>query len=373
MTQRPVRPQEPRTPRPALRKSRLASWALPIAVVIAVAAGVWWFVFRPQPEERATKLLDAAGAAMRQRDFVTAEAKLRKALEIAPDNGILLHNLGVLYLEQNQLVEARAAFEKAAATHGPQANQVMAEDLYQLATISYAEKKWDQTASELERAIAADPTRAQLHARLLDLQLRRLDDAAAADSTQSRFLRLCGRTAGNLEAAAFVFYQNEVWDRAETLARDAVALADSQATAHALVARSMWRQGRAGDSLRYLDGPLARYPGRAELWIAQGTILNAERHRTPALAAADRAVAIAPRDIEAHDLRRHVLANFGRYQEALQEIEIAVGLTDDPGRREALKRDARRLRGILAASGGTGVIGGAAPGDTARGGGGPPP
>jgi len=332
---------------------------LPVVVVLAVVIGVWWFVFRDSSEERATKLLGEAGAAMRQQDFATAEAKLRSALALVPENGVLLHNLGILYLQQKRLDEARAAFTQAIATHGPHANQVQAEDLYQLATISYMEGKFPLAATELERAIAADPLRAQLHARLLDLQLRRVKDDVAADSTAARFLRVCGRSAGNLEAAAYVFYQNERWPQALTLAREAVALADSQVSAHALVARVLWRQGSSRDGLRSLDEPLARYPRAAELWIAQGAILLDEGRRQAALTAADRAVQLAPKDVEAHDLRRHVLSNFGRLQEALAEIEIARGLTTEPARQQALQRDEQRLRAMLKATGGTGFMGGA--------------
>src|SRR5205085_9403431 len=133
-----------------------------------------------------------ARAAMKAGNLPLAETDLKKALSIRPNNGVLLHNLGILYVQQKRVAEARTAFQRAADAHGPQASQVRAEEYLQLAQLSYAEKNWPRAASELEQAIAADPQRSMLHTRLLDLQLGRMNDPAAADSTTSRFLRLCG-------------------------------------------------------------------------------------------------------------------------------------------------------------------------------------
>jgi tetratricopeptide (TPR) repeat protein len=348
------------------------SWLIPIVVVLVVAAGVWWFVFRPSREERGKELLSRAGEAMQKRDYAAAERDLKAAIELVPANAVLWHNLGILYLGQQRLSEARSAFQRAAAACGPQDAQMRADELFQIASISYSEKKWPQAAQEMEQALAADPQRPHLHARLMDLQLRRLKDSAAADSSTARFLRLCGRTAGNLEAAAYVFYQNEHWPRAEALAREAIALADSQTSAHALVARALWRQGTARDGLRYVESARERYPRAAALWVAQGAIQLDVGLRSAALAAADRAVELAPDDVDAHDLRRHALSSVGRNEDALREIEVVRRLTQDAGRLQALKRDEARLRSFMRATTGGARARGGAPADSAAGGGPPP-
>jgi tetratricopeptide (TPR) repeat protein len=333
-----------------------SSWILPIVVLAAVLVGVWYFVFRATPEERADRLMKEARLAMQTQDYVTAEDRLQSALRLTPGNGVLLHNLGILYLQQNRLADARNAFERAAESHGPQASQLRAEELFQLATISYLEKNWAQAADELERAIAADPTREQLHGRLLDLQLGRLEDRVAADSTAARFLRLCGRTPRNLYDIGLLYYQNGVYDVAADRARAAVAMQDSLVEAHALLARALWKSDRIQEGLKSLQGPMQRYPKAPELWIAQSLLLGEGRSRDDALAAADRAVALAPNDFEAHQARQKALALLGRYQEASQEIDVARRLTQDPGQLRMLQTQQGLLKRMMNMTGGSGGV-----------------
>jgi len=338
-------------------------WLLPLAVVAAVAGGVWWFVFRESMEEKGQKLLDAAAIAMKTQDFATAEKRLMEVLKLQPDNGLLHHNLGVLYFQQRRLPEARVQFQAAAKAHGPQASEVRAEEYFQLATLSYMERNWPQAARELNLAIESHPERAQLHTRLLDLQVGRMGDLAAADSTVVRYLRLCGRTAANLESVAYVYYQNKQYNRAEDVAREATAASDSAHAAYGLIARSMWRQGRLREGLKSLDAPLARYPSAATLWVARGLLLAEDSKHEEALAAADRALQLNPQDYEAHKLRQKVLGEMSRLPEALKEIEIAMQLTQDPAEQRLLAAQQQVIRGVLQQTGGTGVLppGGAAP------------
>jgi len=341
------------TPAPPPRRG-LPGWIAPVALLLVVGIAVWWFVFRESKEERGQRLIDQARKAMQAQDFATAEANLKSAIELAPQNGVLLHNLGVLYLKQNRLAEARSALERAVVSYGPDASEVQAEDLFQLASISFTEKKFQQAAAELERAIAAHPTRAQLHARLFDLQLGRLEDATAAENTLARWLRICGRTPRNIEDAAFIYYQHQHFDDAALLAGQAAALQDSFVEAHAMRARALGRGGRGREGLESLRGPLQRYPQSPELWVAQSIVLVDLGAGREGLAAADRAVALAPKDFEAHQARQKALSATGQLEEALKEIEVARELTTDPGYQRMLLRRQRLLRATLGqAQGGT--------------------
>ena len=336
---------------PAATPGRRLAWILPIVVLAAVAAGVWYFVFRESKEERATRLVQEGRTAMDLQDFVTAETKLQKALQLTPENGVLLHNLGVVYLKLDRKEDARAAFERAAAAHGPEASDVRAEELFQLATISYGEKQWQRAATELERAIAAHPTRIQLHTRLLDLQLGPLENPTAAESTTARFLRLCGRTPENLSNAGFLHYQNKNWAEAERLARQSIALQESYVPGHAILARSLWKSGKPRDGLRALEEPIARWPDAPVLWVTRSLLLADVGAHAEALEAADRAVALAPGDFEAHQTRQRALALLGRYEEALREIDVARQLTQDPSELRMLQTQqaiVRRMMGFAA-------------------------
>lgn len=341
------------TPSPR-RRATVGAWLAPLAALAAVAAIVWWFVFRESPAERGARLLREANVAMQARDFLTAEERLQAALKLAPQNALLHHNLAVLYVQQKRPVEARAAFERAAAACGPEVNQVRAEEYFQLATLSFAEKKPAQAARELELAIEAHPSRLQLHTRLLDLQLGPLADSTAAAATTERLLVDCGRTPRHLTDAGYVHYQHRSYIAAAALAQAAVAMRDSFPEGHALLARSLGKQGRMAEGLRGLDGPLERYPRAHELWVAKSLLSLDVGLRKPALEAANRAVSLAPRDFEAHQARQKALAGDGQLQEALAEIEIARGLAADPAQLQMLQRQESFLRRLLgqAASGG---------------------
>lgn len=335
----------------AAKKRALTSWLVPAFVLVAILGGLWWFVFREGDEERGARLIREARIAMDTQDFASAEKLLKEALEIAPDNGLLLHNLGILYSQQNRFPEARAHFQRAAAAHGPEAAAVRGEEYFQLASVSYAEKKWGQAAAELKEALIADPHRPLLYTRLLDLQLGRAADPAGAESTTARYLRMCGPTAGNLKDAGFVHYQNKRYGESERLGRAAVALADSFVEAHALVVRSVWKNTTAGNALTALAGPLERYPRSAELWSLRAFLLIDTGARTPALEAADRAVELAPRSFEAHQARQKALALHGRLEDAMREIEVTRGLTNDPMEQQILLRQQRTLRSMMGIQG----------------------
>jgi len=312
-----------------------------------VVAGVWYFVFREGKEERVSRLVREGRTAMDLQDFVTAESRLQEALRLTPGNGVLLHNLGVVYLKLNRPEDARTTFERAAAAYGPEANELRAEELFQEATISYGEKQWARAASELERAIAAHPTRVQLHTRLLDLQLGPLQKPAAAESTTTRFLRLCGPTPENLGNAAYVHYQNKSYAEAENLSRQAIALQDSFIQGHAILARSLWKSGRPRDGLQALETPIARWPDAPALWVSRSLLLADIGERIEALNAADRAVALAPGDFESHQARQKALALLGRYDEALREIDVARQLTQDPSEQRMLQTQQSIVRHMM--------------------------
>lgn len=329
---------------PPARGRAIPSWLLPALLLAVIGAASWYFVFRESDAERVQRLVAEGRQAMDANDFVVAEARLREALETSPESGILMHNLAVAYVRQNRLEDARNMFHRAAAAYGPEANEVRAEEYFQLATLSVNAKEWDRAVQELKQAIASHPTREMLYARLLDLQLGPAKDANGADSTTSMFLRSCGRTAANLSAAAYVHFQNESYGQSEALARQAVAVSDSTWDAHATLARTLAKTGRADLGLRHLEPVLERHPGVAELWVAKGQLLLTRELRTAALEAADRAIEIAPRSFETHRLRQMALAGLARLDEALAELAIARDLTQDPAVLRQLLADQKNLR-----------------------------
>ena len=149
--------------------------------------------------------------------------------------------------------------------------------------------------------------------------------------------------------AASLHYKNKSWPEAEKLARQAIALQESYVQGHAILARSLWKSGRPRDGLQVLEAPIARWPDAPALWVARSLLLAEVGARAEALQAADRAVALAPEDFEAHQTRQKALALLGRYEEALREIDIARQLTQDPSELRMLQTQqsiVRRMMGI---------------------------
>lgn len=328
---------------PARRRAVL-TWIPAAVLLVAIGGAAFYYVFRESDAERLRRLVEEGRRAMEVNDFATTQARLEEALAKAPNDAILLHNLAVAYARQNRIEEARNHFERAARAHVPEANELRAEEYLQLATLSVQEKAWERAMEELRQAIAAHPTGEIYHARLLDLQLGPGGSAAGADSVTAQFLRLCGPSAANLSAAAYVHYRNRSYPSAEALAREAIALSDSAWDAHATLARSLGQTGRPAEGLRHLDAVLERQASVPDLWVAKTQLHLKREMRDEALAAADRAVQVGPRDVETHRVRQLALGALGRYDEAIEELESARDLTRDPGLLQQLRNEQRNLQ-----------------------------
>ena len=110
--------------------------------------------------ERAVKLapdavetLLAVARANRRGDAARAEAALRKALALAPNDGRLTLNLGSLYRVQNRLDEAMALYEQAAASP-----DVMPLARYDQFLVSFYQRKFADAERYVRESVAALPT-----------------------------------------------------------------------------------------------------------------------------------------------------------------------------------------------------------------------
>ena len=345
---------------------RRAAFVAALATALLTALVVWWFNGREGPNDRADRAdrdLAAAKLAMDIGNFATAEEHLRSAVERMPESAVLQHNLGVLYLRMDRKADARAAFERAAKAHPPEAQAVRAEEYFQLASISVTEKDWKRAEGELQQAIAADPNRRLFHARLIDLQLGSLKEPAAAESSAARFLRTCGDDAENLHAIGFIYTQQKDYVRAEFWGREAVARDDTVTKAHALVANSLARQGRGREAVQYLAPLLEKQPRNGELWIARARVAMSLGDRRAVIEAADQAVRALPNSFEAHLIRMQALGGAGRLEEAVAEAGRARAVAADATDHRRLRTEEATLQRALQMQNRL-IVGGAAGSDT---------
>ena len=326
----------------------MVRWGAPILGLVAVAAGVWIFVFRESPGDRVARIMTEAKEAVDLYEYDRAEQLMQEAIRTMPNNALLHHNLATVYGRDEKWDAAREEFANAAALYGPEANEVRAEEYFQISEIDSHQGRFEDATRALEQAIASHPVRGSLHTRLIDLQLS-LQNLAGADSSTSRFLRLCGRTPENLVAVARVHYRRNSWKLSLELAQAAAQADDSLIAAHVLVAKSYWKMGHAADGLRYLEGPLARYPTAVDLWVARGSLDVDLSRFDDGLASIDRALQIHPRHYDAHRARLMVLFTANRLPEAMKQAELCQTMASSEDEKRFLNammgRIGRRMRG----------------------------
>jgi tetratricopeptide (TPR) repeat protein len=332
-----------------LRISRhTVRWAAPILGLAVVAAGVWLFVFRESPADRVGRLMNAAKEAVDLFEYTRAELLIQEAIQRMPNSPLLHHNLATVLVRDEKWDAAREEFARAAALYGPEANEVRAEELFQVAQIDVHQGHLENAAGALEQAIVSHPQRAPLHTQLIDLQLS-LQNVAGADSSTRRFLRLCGRTPDNLTAVARVHYRRNSWKMSLELAQAAAQANDSLIAAHVLVAKSYWKMGHAAEGLRYLEGPMARYPTAVDLWVARASLDVGVARYDDGLRSVDRALQIHPHHYDAHRTRLMVLFAANRLQEALQQAQLCRSMVSSEDEKHFLDsmiaRIGRRMRG----------------------------
>lgn len=124
----------------------------------------------------ATKAFEKAGKELRKKkiNFFKVTAELKKAVEIYPDFAAAWQLLGEAHLQQQDLQEARDAFERAAI-----ADSQFALPLLSLAAIELDDKRWEEVVEKSRQALEINPRLARAHyfRALADSSLGNLNEA----------------------------------------------------------------------------------------------------------------------------------------------------------------------------------------------------
>ena len=320
--------------------ARARSWILPLVLLGIAGVGIWFFVFREDPQARAGRLLAEARQSMDLFEYSKAEKLLREAIGLQPNQGLLHHNLAIVQLEQGHNEEARNSFELSASLYTPDQGALKGEEYFQLASLDYKEEKYRDAARHLLQAIDADPTRTLLHTRLIDLQLLQLRAPASADTSTMRFLGLCGRTPRNFLDAGTVHYRRGSYQVAESLAKAALAVSDTSLEAHVLLANARWKSRKFDEGLAGLDEPLRRNPRAVGLWVARGSLLIGAKRFDEAHAALDRAIEMSPTNYEANFAKMMAYSDAKRFAEAAQQGRLCLPLAPN-------ENEERFLQGMI--------------------------
>ncbi len=120
-----------------------------------------------EPQQLAA-LINLGWIAQREKAWGEAEAYLKKAQHLAPENAPVWLALGVVYLEQNRIDFAQAAFSQVVALEPENARA------HRLLGLTFGRKAWYSGAeAELRRSIELEPSDAGAHFNLAVVYLQR--------------------------------------------------------------------------------------------------------------------------------------------------------------------------------------------------------
>ncbi len=186
-----------------------------------------------------------------------------------------------------------------------------------LAQVCHALGEAEARLDALRQAVAVSPGWSLAARELADA----LDDA---DQREEAIVTLERATTRNpLDALAHGFLAERLWDigrSREALDRAKTAVRLEPGYEWAWHAVQMWAERlESPDEPTELTRELTRdRAGDPRVWLRLARMLHHPRHNDEVLAALDRAVALDPRNVEAHDLRAERLAEMGRFDAALE-------------------------------------------------------
>lgn len=230
------------------------------------------------------------GIALRAlRLYADSERAYRRALSINPRYGAASHNLGALLSQQKRSSAALAELDRAQAlgARGPELHYNRARSLYELG-------RYDETESELMKAIALRPTDARVHVMLAQVRFARGDPQYAAElqraidaHPQELALRV---TLANLYRDA-----GEI-DRALAILSEARTCAQGYPSLQLAFATALQEAGNPSDALNVLRETQAEHESHPMLGYLLPPVLMACGHADEALYVVREARKRAPGD-----------------------------------------------------------------------------
>ncbi|PIT01534.1 acetylglucosamine transferase [Bradyrhizobium nitroreducens] len=258
------------------------------------------------------------GGSVGQRAFQNARLQKRQKAEVLPlvGHALQLHKMGLL-------PEAQAAYRQVLQL-AP--NQVVA--LHMLGIMESDAKNYQQAESLLRRAVAADPRSADAHMSLgIALNGLRRHDEACASYRKSLALRPNHAvTLSNLGNASVAL---ELHEEALHSYDKALALDPNLAEAHNGRGWALCRQRSYDEAVASLNRALSIKPNYAAALANRATALRELQRFDEALADGNRAIALAPDDANGWLARAGVLLQIQQIAQASHDCEQALAI--DPG------------------------------------------
>lgn len=235
---------------------------------------------------------EAAQKFERVNDWAAAETEWREALKIAPTDGRTWVNLGIALTRQNKTNDAVDAYTRAAALEPTLAGAHLNLGLLYVKNTDFA-----SAVAPLRRALTLDPQNESAR-RALVVALIGIENFQAASREIAVLLAHAPRDAALLELAADMLI----------------------------------RQHRYSEAVAVLKRRLELESATGKLWAEYGDALDGAKRTPEALAAYERAVALAPDDSNTRYGLGYLYWKLYRYPEAERELK------------EVLRRNAKDAR-----------------------------
>src|ERR1051325_7436100 len=332
----------------ALRAGNLAGAITSLSEAVAIAP-------------RHVVALNLLGMLMHQSArYSEAESLLIRALREQPQSETTLYNLGLTLKALGRPLEAAARFSEAIRI-----NPNIAETWNNRGSALNDARKFDEAISDFDRAIELKPDYAESYCNKGNslVELRRFDEASDAYQTALHLLPKlapawvgCGQTAlakqeyaqalDAFEAACRIDKKNHpAWrgaattlmalgrlGDAELAINEAIALAPLQPQGWIIKGVLLLKQLRLDDAIVTFGAAIQLEESNARAWSGLGDALRLaselgrKKRHDEALSAYSKAIELDPTLAQAHYGRGSLFADLRRYEEALANYDVALGL-----------------------------------------------
>ncbi|MBH5389275.1 O-linked N-acetylglucosamine transferase, SPINDLY family protein [Bradyrhizobium diversitatis] len=252
-----------------------------------------------------------------------ARAAYRQLLQIAPDQFIALHMLGVMESNARNYQLAEMLLSRAVA-----ADPRSAEAHMGLGVALNGLKRHDEARASYRKALALKPNYALALSNLgnasaaLDLHLEALDSYDQA-------LALDGNLAEAYNGRGSALCRLRNYDEALTSLNRALSIKPDYAAALANRAVALRELQRFDEAMADCNRAIALAPDDVNGWLWRANVLLQTQRIAEALSDCERALAIAPDSDQAHLVLGLCFAGLGRVDEALASFDRALDIRPD--------------------------------------------
>lgn len=296
----------------------------------------------PPEDERARSLAEKAREHFHRGRLKEAEACLREAIELEPEQGAWRMHLGITLQALGRTDEALRCFELASRRSPDQPEPRLAA-----AVAAASLERWALALKWAEDACRCKPDLDGAWACRIE-SLRRLgrrEDASLAFYMSQQQVE---HGPASLQAMAEVLLEEGKADRAAWCLREALRLEPALARARIRLAQLAADSGQSHRAIELLTEEVRKHPGDVTAWLAFGDLLVRLRRAPEAAEKYRRAIELDPDSAAARGRLGALALAARRLDEACAELEMAVRLDErNPGPRLELAH-ARLERGEIA-------------------------